>query len=54
MKKKKMKNEFYCTECGCVQKPKKETDKWETYSTECQECGAIGKISIRLVESENE
>lgn len=52
MKRKKMKNEFYCTECGYIQKPQKENDRWETYSTQCQKCKAIGKISIRLVEEE--
>ncbi len=50
-KKKTKRNEFYCTECGCVQKPIKENDKWETYSPNCQNCGAKN-ISIRIIESE--
>ena len=52
VKRKAKTSEFYCTECGHVQKPIKENNRWETFSTKCQKCGATGKISIRFVESE--
>lgn len=52
MTRKKKKNEFYCTECGYIQKPTKENDKWETYSPICQKCGE-NTVTIRIVEVEN-
>ena len=47
-----MENEFYCEECGAIQKPVRENDRWESYSTICQKCGAKNAINIRRVKSE--